>query len=176
MDKICAIIDAQGFIINGKFHIRELAFNEFDSPNVLNWEFDIPYNFEELNTKDKITNDYIMRNITGLPFQPQRDSKYMTFDKLRPFIGYLYQKTQTTQRKFFGIKSQQIAEVLFDLDIPFILLGDIPSVKRLQKYYKTTAFCTNHTENYEGKCAEQKVEHIRRWISDTQYFNNEFSI
>ena len=46
MDKICAIIDAQVFIINGKFHIRELAFNQLDTDEVHCWEFDIPFNYE----------------------------------------------------------------------------------------------------------------------------------
>ena len=176
MDKLCAIIDAQGFIIDGKFYVRELSFNEYNSPNVLTWEFELPYCFDELSPKDKITNHYIESNITGLPYQLPIGSKHMSYDKLKPFIGYLYEKSKSPSRKFFGIKNQQITDLLVELNISFISLENIPSVKQLQKFYKTTVFCPNHTENHFGTCSAQKVDHIRRWIDDTQTFEQEFSI
>ena len=154
--------------------MRELAFNRLDTDEVHSWEIDIPFNHEELSPKDKITNDYITRNLTGLTFQPQRDSNHMTSGKIRAFIGHLYQKCQTNGRKYFGIKSEQIAEILFDLDIPFAELDSLPSMKRLEKYYKTTIYCPRHSECFDGTCSDQKIDHIRRWISDSNKFYEEF--
>ena len=175
MDKLCAIIDAQGFIVNGKFYIRELAFTKMNSSTVHCWNVEIPINFEKLINKDKITNDYIRRNISGLPFNISSDvSNYIKYEKLNAFIGYLYNKSCSLDCKYFGIKNPQLAEMFIGLDIPFISLDDdIPTVRKLHKFYRMTVFCPKHTENIRGTCSAQKVDHIKKWITDTLQFDKE---
>jgi hypothetical protein len=62
MERICAIMDAQGFTQNGLFYPREIS---IISPAVKMFIIvDLGLNYAEMNVKDRITNRYITNNLS----------------------------------------------------------------------------------------------------------------
>jgi hypothetical protein len=174
MESICALIDAQGYFIDGKFHISELAISPTGHSCVQTWSVCLPKDFEEMSKKDKITNEYIRRNITGLPYKPDNE-EHISHTKIKAFIYMLWSKYRSgSERNKFGIKNPNLAKLLTELEIPYIEI-EMPSIKDLQKYYTFHYECDRHTDCSQPRCAVQKVALMKIWLSDKQVFDNMFN-
>ncbi|KAL1509916.1 hypothetical protein ABEB36_004580 [Hypothenemus hampei] len=62
-----AIVDVQGYIINNKFTVKELAI--YDGKDVKSFLFKPTVNYHDLNTTDRKTANYLYHNIHGIPYE-----------------------------------------------------------------------------------------------------------
>ena len=168
MENICALFDAQGFIINEEFYIRELAVTSLKDNSIQSWDAEIPQDFDSLSTKDKITNEYIRRNITGLSFNTS-DADFIPFRKIRVFLVLMWNKYKTPTKQMIGVKNLGLAKILDELNIPYLELK-APSIANLKNYYRSTYFCMRHKECPDALCSIQKLMLLRMWIKDENSF------
>ncbi len=169
MDIICAIIDAQGFVINNKFYPREIAVTY--NGMILNFDVNTNLDFRLMNEKDVKTNEYIMNNVTGLKLRHDPSVDSIPMIKLGVTIAQIYEMLKTPTKQHFGIKNSQFSQILDELGIPYKEI-DTPSIHTLMKYYNYKNECNRHTEASNGMCATVKVAHLDQWIKDKESTKN----
>jgi len=161
MDQLCAIIDAQGFTKGNKFYPRVIAVAFPFSEKILCWDVETGLDFKSLNSKDRITNNYI-RHYTGLDIKAPDDA--IAKDKVNVFLAMLYEQCKYGDQIYFGIKNPQFGNLLNYLHIPTLEI-ECPSTSALGRYYDIKR-CDRHTENPEGACSVRKVELIKEYLDD----------
>ena len=171
MENLCAIIDAQGFFFDGEFVIRELAIGRLSDNYVRSWDVETPVKEETMIIKDRITNSFVRQHHNGLDYNPPSNEKPIVFNKIKPFIAFLYRHCRSLGYEKFGIKNHQLGNILDDLRIPYVKL-DTPTYPTLMRYYQKTVFCDRHIYKPDGVCAVQKVEHMKNYLIDKNNFEN----
>jgi hypothetical protein len=166
MDKVCCVIDAQGFTLNGSFYPREITIISKTSKQT--FLCDVRKVFLTSNDKDKKTNEFIYNNILGI--NSSKDCGESGFIKLYQ----LYREFIYKNKNIVAIKNVQLKELLKKLNIPYIELEDYgcPAIDRLNEYYCYKA-CHFHKKSLMKKirCSEQKCELLWQWIKDYNQFN-----
>ena len=164
MEKIFATIDAQGFVNNGKFIIRELAFDSAD------WcmctEVDNDLIFHELSYQDQESIRFNTKYVHALRLRPKTYT-FIKQEDVASMLRQVYHRLHTEEKPYFGVKNNQFAEILKELNIPHIQLDDVPSWRMLDDYYKTKHLCEFHERETEGICAMRKVTNMWKWIQET---------
>ena len=167
MDQLCAIIDAQGFVKDNQFYPRVIALALPYMEKILCWDCETGLNFDRLNSRDRITNNYI-QHYTGLPLNAPNDA--IPQEKVNVFLGMLYEQLKCGDHIYFGIKNPQFGTLLSHLHIPTLEI-DCPSTRVLNRYYRKDR-CDRHTENPEGMCSLRKVELIKEYLNDKIMYND----
>ena len=168
MNSICAIIDAQGFVVDDEFHVRELAIAPIKPEVIQSWDVDMPFEYHELSVDDCITAMHISRFHTGLPFKPL--SLSIPSEKLDVFLYILYEKCKKDDMLFFGIKNNQFGVYLDKIGIPYVKIKS-PCIHKLKSLYSLENQCKRHFFKENGVCAEQKVDLLRQWFIDSKLFS-----
>jgi hypothetical protein len=175
MDKICAVVDAQGFYIKNQFFPREVAFTseslshcqEFN-PNI-NW-FSITQNEKHLikHLRDKIHGFTLNTFKSKEPIIPLSES----------YIEYLksfYNIFATEEKPYFGVKNLHVKDDLIKAGIPVIDLSnpelEFPNITSIERYYNNnTWICAYHTEDTQGykkfRCALRKCHNLWMYLND----------
>ena len=153
-------MDAQGYVIDGEFLIKEVAVvsHKFTT-NVL---CDAYYDKEKVMPKDKSTIDWTYRYI-GLPLD-SKDDYHVAYDSkaTRKYRGMdvvkrLYEWVETDERPYVAIKNTQLIPTLIALDIPFINLPEKYSPPLGHVYHLlANTTCTYHKKEMT-KCAIAKA-------------------
>jgi hypothetical protein len=167
MDKICAIMDAQGFVQDGLFYPREISIISHTVKMTILVEPEL--NYSEMNVKDRVTNTYISNNILGMSMRGHKEklSHNLSPDALEQ-IGNLYDMVRKEDEKYLGISNDQLAHILKIIDIPFIDLKgyNCPSYKALAQRYRGIP-CNFHERQVPDRrrlrCAEKKCELLWKW-------------
>jgi len=164
--KICGILDAQGFLKNGVFYPREVALKSA-SKNIC-FLVDTKLDYENLNTRDKITNKFIEKNLLGIKLSSKNEDKSVSDFELE--LYKLYRSICTKEKKLIGVKNYQVAALLNSLAIPWIDLEEFgcQSMDVLELTYRETccAFHHQHIKPVRGdwKCAQKKVNILYKWL------------
>ena len=127
-DKICAVIDAQGYHIDGVFYPKELSV--VSHKLLLNVLCDIHLEKSKLSGKDKTTAEWV-NNYTGLPLE-SKDDYYKSLgvkSELPPISGMdtvlaMYHWVKSDDKPYVAIKNSQLIPILKMWDIPFIQLPE----------------------------------------------------
>ena len=168
--KVCAVIDAQGFIVNKKFYMREIA--------VVSHTFkqsclcDTGLSYAMMYPKDRKVNSYISNNLLGLSlgFSKGQDKTFSTDDG-EQIVVMLYEKLKTKRQNYVAVKNQHLIPILEKWGVPFVDLEDFdcpkPSLLKLV-YDKPTCHFHEREIPDKGKliCAEQKVDCLWHWLND----------
>jgi len=164
MEKVFATIDAQGFVNDGKFIIRELAFDSAD------WcmctEVDNNLIFHELSYQDQESIRFNTKYVHALRLRPKTYT-FIKQDDVAPLLRQVYHRLHTVEKPYFGVKNHQFAGILKELNIPHIELIDVPSWRLLDDYYNARNLCEFHERETEGICAMRKVANMWKWIEET---------
>ena len=162
MDKVCAIIDAQGFHANGRFFPREIAIITKNFKMCV--EMDTKLDYINLSSSDCRTNMFIEKHLLGMTL---RSDSTLNCDNI---ITKIYQLIADNDKYLFGVKNYQLERILKRLEIPYINL-QCPTVVSLDAQYGYWQ-CDNHTAIPRGRCALRKCMHILEWMTsqDTPIF------
>ena len=163
--KICGILDAQGFMKDGLLIPREVALKT-DTKNVC-FLVNTKLCYDELNTRDRITNRYIEKIIIGIPLVIKKDDKAVIDYELEIFK--LYHSSKTKEKKLIGIKNHHLTVILNKLCIPWIDLEDFgcQSMDILERLYNESCCAFHHHIKRtcgDWKCAQKKVNILDKWL------------
>lgn len=177
INKICAALDAQGYYLNGEFHIREVSIVSHNMRCSFLCHVDIDKII--MSSKNRKTMK-VVEYMTSLPIDPDNDcwtrKENYKICLQKPYQKYygaetilsMYQWVQTADRPYVAIKNSQIIPILKDFDIPYVHIDNIKDLVT-EKYDGLCArTCDYHYDKYERvKCAESKADAI--WILITEF-------
>jgi len=173
MDKICAIIDCQGFQFKDKFIAREVAVvSDYISQCQ---ELDPCIEWEKLSKVDQQIIIYSTQFKHGLFYRPFNPNDYCFLYKSSDIGSVLqiwYDMIATDEKPLFGYKGYQIGKILSDNNIPCIDLEkdlNFPSYANIQEKYGDNYLCAYHKRprNWRANkliCALRKSGHLYREI------------
>ena len=174
-NKICAIIDAQGFSFNKKFIPREFSFvcDKFS----LCFEI-VP----DVNNDEKFANfkgfSHQTHYIHGIPLNPVLDDgckRQIKESQLHQLIEELNWMINPDNEYYLGVKNQQLKDFIAVVDIPLYDLEKIPvggemcpSLSMFDKF-TTTHYCPLHSRIRDPRrvrCSIRKCTGIWEWLKN----------
>ena len=149
MNQICAIVDAQGFVIRGQFYARECAIVAEGYMNCQ--EFRPNINWYELSRQERNTIHFCTNKIHGLRFNASISGKNSPIPSSDEIVNYLkmhYMRLATKERSHFAVKNKLLKDILISANIPVIDLDDgiynLPPVGVLERKYNVQWVCGYH--------------------------------
>ena len=174
MDKICAIIDCQGFQLKNGFFPREIAI----ASDIITQcqEINACIEWDELSDESKQTIFYTTKFLNGLHHYPFNNKNFCFLPKINQIeniINTWYNMVSTDEKQYFGVKNIQMANILTMFNIPFIDLNldvyNVPNYKTLQEKYNDKYVCAIHKKprkNVTFTCSLRKVCHLFRYLNE----------
>jgi len=176
--QICAIIDAQGYTINGEFYPREVGISPLNNTDTYSFNVKLPFCKQLLSQSANATVNYCEKFIHGLPLNPYALHGNVDYEKLEVILTRLYNKLKRNDGDVFGVKNPQFEKLLVKFNIPYVNLDTIccPSLKNLEMLFETSKICLNHKPleigdrvrlnrmRLEPTCAGKKTDIIRQWL------------
>jgi hypothetical protein len=177
-DQICAIIDAQGYTINGVFYPREVGISPMNNDLTYSFNVRLPFCEHLLSERENYAVKYCEKYIHGLPLNPYALSNNVDYDKLKDVLNKLYNKFKRNDCDVFGVRNPQFEKVLTKFEIPCVNLDTIgcPSLRNLNVLFESRKMCFNHKPieigdrvrynrmRLEPTCAGKKTDTIRLWL------------
>jgi len=121
-DKVCAVIDFQGFMIGSTFIPRELAIvNEYFAVSFL-IDHGVEYTSLSNKTREKIK--YQTANIHGLSFNI-KDEPSISASDIDAILLFIHERLSSRDRPVFACKSYQTTQLLENTAIPYIDLDEV---------------------------------------------------
>ena len=172
MDKICAIVDAQGFQFKDRFVPREVAIvsEQISQCQELNPQM----YWRDLSLEDQQVIVYDTQRVHGLFYMPfnSADHCYLLHpNEIDVLLTRWYDMIATEEKPFFGFKNQQMGKILTENKIPCLDLDDkslrFPSYKSIQEKYGFNYLCAYHKKppknsNIRFTCAYRKCAQMYR--------------
>jgi hypothetical protein len=166
---ICAVMDAQCFVVNGKYYPKEIAvITDIFKKNYL---CQILVKKDQVQSKDRITNNYIANCLLGISMWSEK--RPGSLKNSRQVIVDYYNSAKCGNKELVAIKNNQLQVILIELGIPFINLDEhgCDSLEQLKEQYNVS-YCSFHDlpvpDRRKIRCAEQKCEFLWRWLNDYQ--------
>ena len=176
MDKICAVIDCQGFQFKDRFVPREIAIvSEFISQCQ---ELNPQMNWRELSDDDQAVVLHSTKFKHGLhycPFNPVDHSFVYASSDVDKLITQWYELIATEEKPYLAFKNTQMGNILkvlgipnFDLDIPEL---KFPPYRDLQEKFGDNYLCAYHKKPFKNSnikliCAYRKANHLYRQLEE----------
>jgi len=110
-NKLCFILDLEGFFINKTFQVRELGYYAWNRDNGRH-AFSLPIPYKELSDKDKRTVNLVTKKIHGLSYQPLKAEYYHKPEELEDLIQTIYSRYKQGQRTVVGYKRGHVEKDL----------------------------------------------------------------
>ena len=148
MMRVSCVIDAQFFIENGTPAVRELAVVTEERV----CSFQIETNLKNCSNRDRVTNWFIKRILTGLSYKPRR--YFVKQNKVKQFIRWLVYKIKSDFP--VGIRNVQLGLLLKEIGLPYVEI-DCACANELWA-------CSFH-EFSAPNCALKKACHLRSHVS-----------
>jgi hypothetical protein len=173
MDKICAIVDTQGFQLKDRFIPREVAVvSDYISQCQ---ELDPCIEWNTLTKDEQETIIYSTQFKHGLFYRPFNPDNYCFIYKSKDIGDVLqiwYDMIATDERPLFGYKNPQLGKILSDINIPCIDLDKdlhFPRYEFIQNKYNDSYLCAFHKKprnwrNNKLVCALRKAGHLYREV------------
>ena len=176
MDKICAVVDIQGFQFKSEFVPRELAIVAQDFSLCV--EVDAGREFNDLSQNEKQVAIYTTKNLNGLHLYPFNDKNFayvLPSNKICQYVEKLYQLIGSEQQPFIAVKSKQTMDILKSTNVALIDLNDpkleFPKFRDIQLEYGYNYLCGYHKKPSTASeqiftCAYRKSAQLFRKIRE----------
>ena len=116
MNNIVGIIDMDGFVIDKKFHCRELSTIEVGKEEARSYLFDIGIRWLDLSSKDQKSCLYVMKNIHKLALSSPPGS--FPLRSLKDIVKDFYENVKINEESTIGYKGGHIErDLLKELNI-----------------------------------------------------------
>lgn len=169
---ICAFIDAQGFHLNNRFYLRELAIKNDTLDSCVEFDAELYLNRVRKDQRQQLI--YQTNSVHGIPITSCRAD--FRSCEASTVIKSWYEIVATEEKVYFGLKNQQLATILNQVGIPFVDFERreirAPSLRQLDQAYSSenpVTFCKFHTRlprhnNIELRCAQRKANRFWEWL------------
>lgn len=163
MDKICCIVDFQGFKVNRKFLVREFGWINMETGETGIYKFSLP--LRDISSKDRSTISYNENNFHGLSYGPASGDGAIDIKHLDSKVMEVHNKCKRGDVDIVAFKGLEKKDILTRLKIPFRNLEEFgcPKYDNLKKYHKPNS-CGFHKNNLP--CSVSVVDAYRSWIRD----------
>lgn len=179
MNRVCCIIDMEGFqLVGRRFLVRELGFIGVNSHSSDSISFDLSPYEKLLNNLDRKTMDYVAKNISGLPFHPSVGEETVPLTLLASKVAAIHNLYRNQKRSHLAFKGGNIERnFLRRLKIPYLDLEEYGCPKfDVLKENQTLNTCGYHTDE-TLHCPQAEVTAFRTWmlenISQKRKFSNQ---
>ena len=175
-NKICAVIDAQGFQIGQTFFPRELA--------IIGKNVKLCYEIvsESVKFQNRGKLEFQTNAIHGIPINQvlnQNSKCFIKEENLDNFLKFIVSLLTTEKRKYVAVKNQQLCQILTRCSIDFINLEKhlldfqpCPPLRVFEKIgAKNSVFCPLHlalySQNFDKdvRCSLKKALFIWEWVN-----------
>jgi len=176
MDKICAVVDCQGFTFPDRFIGRELAVvSEYISQCQ---EIDPQLKWQDLTAEEKSIVLYSTSERHGLHHYPfnSRNFCYLPYSsEMGSIIKLWHEMIATEEKPLFAYKNHQLGKILLDNNIPCLDLDQpeykFPKYADLQNRFGDNYLCAYHKRRKGTDarliCAYRKAAHIFREVNES---------
>jgi len=166
MDNICCIISFEGFLVGGKYLVREMGWVNVRTGKSDSIRFNLQPYYSKMcqNSKDKSGVAYITNRISGLSFKPASGEHTIDLDLLDSKILEIYNSCKSDDKDTVAFKGGQVEQdVLKRLGIPYENLEDFgcSKYKELKENHMTTT-CGFHMKGLP--CPLDKVIAFKAWV------------
>lgn len=152
MPTLSLFADAQGFLIDGVFHPRELSIS--DGKNFLNYEFDVSV---PVKSKDIPSIAYNRSNVHGLTQKSDKWKSTIPSTAFEEVIKGIFDRFDMKRTKI-ATNNNQFADALRKLDLPVVDIF-IPSNVPLE------SSCPLHDFS-SAKCSLAKVKRLYKFLQN----------
>ena len=161
MATIGGIMDMDGFNLQKKFYCKELALLKIDEETAKSYQFSLPFNYKDLNAKDRRTVGYVIRNITKMPIFTRNSTPLEQLDNI---VVDFYNANNQLPIAYKGGNIER--RLLQKLNIPCINLEvyGCPKAELLFKDMVWIETCGFHIgKDNHLHCSKCEVEAYGRW-------------
>lgn len=172
MDKMCMLIDLDGFHINGEFYPRELgciSLVKDHKPDSYHFSMKKMY----IAKKNRSQVNYVIRHVHGLPLVATAEENAETVGWLPMIVMELYEKNKCWDAEVVGYKGGNIErDLLSSLGIPSYNIERLGCPKydcliKLEGYSKIFD-CGHHTAGGNTEkifhCPQNEVYVFKQWL------------
>lgn len=157
MDKVCFVVDAQGFFVENKFFPRELGVAGDDLP--IYFTFDLP--LKKLNDIDQKTVYFCEKMVHGIPwFSKPKKPDSLPVDVFDKILIHLYRKYRKNKTDMVGVRNGHLKEILEKLKIP------IYDMEQETVTFDHITSCDLH--QFEKRCCINKVLNLYKVIKESK--------
>jgi hypothetical protein len=165
---IAAIIDMDGFSVNGKFLCKELGFLKVGDATAQSFFFEIGLRWRDLTPKDLRTCKYVQTHIHKLPFDVPTGIDAIPLSALKETVRKLYDNTR--KNSLIAYKGGNYEKnLLADLNIPSVNLEcfGCPQAQKLFDQMIWLETCGKHltVDGYQH-CPKVEVEAYGLWLEE----------
>ena len=119
-DKVCMILDLEGFFVDKTFCCRELGYYTWQE-DFGRHAFFRKTRWNDLHFRERKTVSYVKYNVHGLTYQPRREEYGREYYLLEDVICDLYSKAKTKDRTVVAYKGGHVEQdLLLKLNIPHV--------------------------------------------------------
>ena len=165
---IVAIMDMDGFVVNKKFHCKELALMRVGDDTAKSFFFDINLKETDLSPKDRRTCRYVQEHIHKLPFDVPPHTEAIKISDLEVIVENFYQETKVNINSAIAYKGGHFErDLLASLNIPSFNLEYLgcPKAEKLFDQLIWIETCGKHlTSNAHWHCPKVEVEAFGHWL------------
>ena len=166
MNRACLCIDLEGFHLQQGFVCRELGYCDWTQRFSGVHHFNPPLRYDTLTIKDRITAQWVMRNIHGLPFHPPAAAEAYPHSLLAVTVQALYDRFRTKTRYLVVFKGGHVEkDLLKQLGIPHLDLeshGCLPFRKMTPLDH--VKGCGFHADPQCHHCPQVECYHFVDWM------------
>lgn len=164
MEKICVVIDLEGFHIKsrGGFHVREMGFCDWQRHHIGSNHYQTFRHITDLSKKDKITANYVSKHIHGLPYTPHWRENARPPHEVYDDVLALYEQHGTPQRDRLGYKGGHVEKDLLNrLNIPMHDLEQdgCPPFRKMERLVGVSG-CGHHKNPLIHHCPRTECVHF----------------
>ena len=166
LDRVCATIDMDGFMIDGRFHCRELGWanRKNECGNV---KFTMPCRFRDLKNDDKKRAKYVTKRVIGLSFDDGPKESPFGLGCLSGMVQTIYLQSMSKEWDCVAYKGGHFErDLLQSLGIPVINLEDYGCQRYKELMgtgYDQTKTCGQHTGGRDIHCATDECYAFMKW-------------
>ena len=170
MEKICAVIDLEGFQLNsmGGFHVRELGFCDWACYRKGSVAYETFGRFIDLPKEDRKNVAFVTNQIHGLPYSPAPQENACAPWLIDDHVRAIYQQAKTRQRDHIGYKGGHVEKDLLErLNIPSYNLEEdgCPPFRKMKRLAGVKD-CGHHRNPRVHHCPKVECEHFVCWMRE----------
>ena len=166
-EKVCMVVDLEGFFVKKKFQIRELGYYAWTGDHG-RYAFYAKTPWHDLSVDDKRVVSYQKYNINGLTYEPMKEERGYESEEHEEVMKELYDKFKQGKRTVVAYKGGHVErDLLNKLNIPNVNLElyACPKYENLQSsIVEPLPSCGFHFNHKNAHCSMVECHAFWLWM------------